>query len=316
MSPSADAKQSQRNGEAHRALIARERSVGDVIRAALCADISRLVAHDAAARLGEDAEGVHQERVATRRLRSNLQTFAPVLQMNPTARLVKDLRWLGRALGEVRDLDVLRGRISSDVRSLDPMARGDAMALIETIDADRVVAADELDETLGSKRYRSLLSSLVVVAAKPPFRRSAGLPAEDFLGTAIRDRYAALAAAIDGLAAVPHDDELHAVRILAKPTRYAAELGADVLGASCARFARRVTDLCDALGSLNDGAKSNLWLDRVTIAPWRAFAVGRVRAAEIGRMVEARSAWARSWERTQAAATEMAFTQELETVPA
>jgi CHAD domain-containing protein len=279
-----------------------------MVRSALCADISRLVAHDAAARLGEDAEGVHQARVATRRLRSNLGTFAPVLRSRPMAGLVKDLRWLGRALGTVRDLDVLRDRISKDVLTLDPLARGDGMTLIESIDAQRPAAADSLAAVLESTRYRSLLASLAVTAVAPPFRRSAGLPAEEFLGAAIRDRYAALVAAVGALPAVPQDDELHAVRILAKPTRYVSELGADALGAPCGRLARRVTDLCDALGNLNDGSKANQWLDHVTIAPWRAFAVGRVRAAEIGRMVDARAAWARSWDRAQAAAAEMAWT--------
>jgi hypothetical protein len=48
----------------------------------------------------------------------------------------------------------------------------------------------------------------------------------------------------------------------------------------------------------------------VHVAPWRAFAVGRVRAAEIGRMVEAREAWMRGWDRVQAAAVEMAWTAE------
>ncbi len=297
------------SGDALGAAAACVRSVGEVVRGALCADISRLVAHDAAARLGEDAEGVHQARVATRRLRSNLGTFSPVLRSSPTARLVKDLRWLSRALGTVRDLDVLRGRISKDVLTLDPLARGDGMTLIESIDAQRVTAMGSLASVLGSKRYRSLLASLAVTAVNPPFRRSAGLPAEDFLGTAIRDRYAALATAVADLPAVPQDDELHVVRILAKPTRYVAELGADVLGAPCGRFARRITDLCDALGNLNDGSKASEWLDHVTIAPWRAFAVGRVRASEIGRMVDARATWARSWDRAQAAAAEMAWTQ-------
>jgi CHAD domain-containing protein len=315
MSPNVVTKRSQQNAEVHHTTVARERSVGELIRGALCADISRLVAHDAAARLGEDAEGVHQARVATRRLRSNLRTFDPVLRSSPTVGPIKDLRWLGRALGVVRDLDVLRDRIAKDLQSLDPLARGDGMVLIESIDLDRGVAADELASTLGSKRYRSLLAALVVMAAAPPFRRSAGLPAEDFFSAAIHDRFVALVAAIDALPAVPQDDELHAVRILAKPTRYAAELGVGVLGAPCSRFARRVTDLCDALGSLNDGAKANQWLDHVTIAPWRAFAVGRVRAAEIGRMVEARAAWARSWDRTLAAAAEMDLTARVPSVP-
>jgi CHAD domain-containing protein len=304
------AKPSQRNGDMASPTGRHAKSIGEVVRGALCADISRLVAHDAAARLGEDVEGVHQARVATRRLRSNLGTFSPVLRPGPTERLSKDLRWLGRSLGTVRDLDVLRGHISKDVRALDPLTRGDGMTLIEAIDAQRETANQSLGEVLRSKRYGALLASLAVAAAAPPFLRSAGLPAEEFLGNAIRDRYAALDAAVSSLPAVPHDDELHAVRILAKPTRYVAELGVDVLGTTCLRFARRVTDLCDALGNLNDGSKAGQWLDHVHVAPWRAFAVGRVRAAEIGRMVEAREAWMRGWDRVQAAAVEMAWTAE------
>ena len=314
MSTSVAAEPAQRDDDVLSPSVACTRSIGDVVRRAMCADTSRLLANDAAARLGEDVEGVHQARVATRRLRSNLGTFSPVLRASPTAPLLKDLRWLGSALGTARDLDVLRDRIRKDVRALDPLARGDGMTLIEAIDADRIAAGKRLAKVLGSKRYRSLLASLAVTAAEPPFRRSAGLPAEDFLGDAIHDRYKALVAAVESLPAVPQDAELHAVRILAKPTRYAAELGADVLGSSCARFARRVTDLCDALGELNDGLKANEWLDDVSIAPWRAFAVGRVRAAEIGRVVAARAAWARSWDRVQAAAAELAWTAHLDAV--
>lgn len=306
MSTSVDAAPaSHRNGEVKSDARPTGRSVGEVIRRSFCADISRLIAHDAAARLGEGVQGVHQARVATRRLRSNLGTFAPVLRAAPTAALVRDLRWLGRALGTVRDLDVLRERISNDVLVLDPLARGDGMILIEVIDAERASAATALATVLASKRYRLLCASLATTAVAPPFRRSAGLPAEDFLGAAIQGRYAALVESVVALPAVPQDIELHAVRILAKPVRYAAELGIDVLGARCGRFARRVTDVCDSLGDLNDGLKANQWLDDVSVAPWRAFAVGRVRAGEIGKMLEARTAWRRSWDRSQAAAAEM-----------
>ena len=59
--------------------IDRESSLGDVAYAAMRRDFLRLVEHEPAARLGEDIEGVHQMRVASRRLRAALDTFGEAL---------------------------------------------------------------------------------------------------------------------------------------------------------------------------------------------------------------------------------------------
>lgn len=280
-------------------------SVGGVVRRCLGADVARLISSDPIAREGEDAEGVHQARVGTRRLRSHLATFADVLRDEPTARLSKDLRWLGRALGTVRDLDVLRERLASAVKAIDPLARDDGLALLSHADAERAAGAQSLHDVLTSDRYCSLLQRLASTVAAPPFRRAAGLPADDFLRHAIATRYRSLTTAICELPAAPADAELHAVRILAKPTRYAAEAGASVLGPSCAKFAKRVTELCDDLGDLNDGSRMSLWLDAQGIQPSRAPTVARVRSVEIGRMADARAAWPRTWSKVRAAACEL-----------
>ena len=50
----------------------------DVLRAAISRSTARLLAHDPGVRLGGDAEDVHQARVATRRMRSDLRTFRRV----------------------------------------------------------------------------------------------------------------------------------------------------------------------------------------------------------------------------------------------
>src|SRR5579872_6284418 len=91
-------------------------SAGEIVRAAVAADAARLLANDPGARRGDDVEGVHQARVATRRLRSNLRTFAPLLRRGSTDDLADELRWLGRRFGTVRDLDVLRQRFTKAVR--------------------------------------------------------------------------------------------------------------------------------------------------------------------------------------------------------
>src|SRR5207237_8156663 len=62
-------------------------SAGDVIRTALSASVARLIAHDRGVRLGDDPEDVHQARVATRRLRSDLRTFHSLLDSDCTQAL-------------------------------------------------------------------------------------------------------------------------------------------------------------------------------------------------------------------------------------
>jgi triphosphatase len=51
-------------------------------------------------------EGVHQMRVVTRRVRAGLPAFANVLPPRAAEKLTKDIRWLTRNLGPIRDLDV------------------------------------------------------------------------------------------------------------------------------------------------------------------------------------------------------------------
>ena len=280
-------------------------SAGAVLRSCLGTDAARLIAADPIARLGEDTEGVHQARVATRRLRSHLTTFAEVLRPGPTERLSKDLRWLGRALAPVRDADVLIGRLADAVRSIDPMSREGGLVLLARAHEERGQHTAALDEVLAAPRYRALLEHLAGTVASPPFLRSAGLPAEEFLAARIAARYGVLRDGIDALSSAPLDVELHEVRILAKPVRYAAEAGVRVLGSRCAKFSKRVTDLCDELGELHDGARMSLWLDQVGLEPGVAATVARVRTVEIGRVADARAAWIRADTRLRVAAGEL-----------
>ena len=56
--------------------------------------------------LSGQPEGVHQMRVAVRRLRSAISSFRELLPQQELDRTVEELRWLGGMLGPVRNLDV------------------------------------------------------------------------------------------------------------------------------------------------------------------------------------------------------------------
>jgi triphosphatase len=80
-------------------------SCGEVAFAILRRHFGQMLAHEPGVRLGEDPEELHDMRVATRRLRAALKLYSDVLPKR-SERYERDLRWVARALGEVRDLDV------------------------------------------------------------------------------------------------------------------------------------------------------------------------------------------------------------------
>jgi len=89
----------------------------ELVRASIEKGVERLIKADPFVRLGDDPEAVHSARVATRRLRSDLRTFRPILDAPWSEALRAELRWLGELLGRVRDADVLLARTHRHHRS-------------------------------------------------------------------------------------------------------------------------------------------------------------------------------------------------------
>ncbi|HSH22940.1 MAG TPA: CYTH and CHAD domain-containing protein, partial [Acidimicrobiales bacterium] len=135
-------------------------TAASVIHAGLRASVRRLLEHDLGARLG-NVEGVHQARVATRRLRSDLHTFGRLLEERSVSDVRAELRWLAAALGEVRDADVLLQRLHADVTRLPDIDAGAATTLLARLEAERSDARRRLLEVLDSHRYAVLLDRLV-----------------------------------------------------------------------------------------------------------------------------------------------------------
>ena len=109
-------------------------SAAATLRARLREQASAVLAHDPGTRLGTDAEELHQMRVATRRLRAFLRAGRDLLDPAWSEPLREELRWLGSALGPVRDLDVLLEHLSGEVESLGEDAPA-GRKLLTTLDA-------------------------------------------------------------------------------------------------------------------------------------------------------------------------------------
>ncbi len=79
--------------------LAHDATAGEVVRHAIALSAIRLILHDPVVRLDVDPEGVHQARVATRRLRSDLRTFRSLLASDFASSLRDELGWLAASPG-------------------------------------------------------------------------------------------------------------------------------------------------------------------------------------------------------------------------
>src|SRR5262249_35288040 len=160
-----------------------------------------------------------------RRLRSDLRTFAPLVDPAWAGGLREELRWLAGSLGAARDLEVLRARIAVAAKA-DPQAPLDAGAVdrIDAEPADREKhALGEVEEALGTQRYADLLERVVEAARHPILTDAATQAAAEALTPLVAKSWRKLAKAAGELEPEAADSNWHEVRITAKRARYAAE---------------------------------------------------------------------------------------------
>ena len=197
-----------------------------------------------------EVEGIHQARVATRRLREAL----PLLQRHPRDRgpaLVREaLRALTRALGPSRELDVSRIVLADVARRAPAHAAAAAVAdrrlAIERLEAGRVLAevGRDLDVVILIARTRELARLLQGEPGASGCARRAG--------ARLRTRALALQAAVLAAGRVYASGPLHAVRISLKKFRYAFELAARASRSRHGATLRRLKAVQDVLGDMHD----------------------------------------------------------------
>jgi CHAD domain-containing protein len=274
-------------------------SVSEVVRAAVAASVLRLLQHDAGVRLGEDLEDVHQARVATRRMRSDLRTFRDVVDPEWDATLREELGWLGAELGTVRDLDVQLERLRGRVAALPEQDRPVGERFVEMLAQQRASAREHLLESMRSDRYVSLLDGLVAAAREPAMvPGTSSAPAVMALGAVMERPWKHLRGALDGLGDDAPDADLHLGRIRTKRARYAAEAVESVFGKRAASFAREAAALQDVLGEHQDAVVAQVWLrTRAAGSARRAFVAGELAMLERRAAAAARGRWRPIWKR-------------------
>ena len=267
----------------------------DVIRSVLADAVTSILRHDPLVRTSRDPEAVHQARVATRKLRSHLRTFAPLLEPDWTEPLRSELGWLAMALGAVRDREVLLERLRERAKSLPPTDSRSAASLLSLLELEIDSLRKKLHSELDSQRYIDLLESLVAAAHSPVCTLDADQPASQVLPPLATGPWRRLRGAVRQLPEQPTDPELHRIRILAKRARYAAEAVAPVVGEGATAFARAAAKLQTILGEHQDSVTAQAWLRAARVTGRRAFVAGELIAMEHLAAQQAREQWPKVW---------------------
>jgi len=249
--------------------------LAEVVRLSIAQGLNQLLVNDVRLRLNPldlQPHAIHQARVATRRLRSDLKTFSTVLKPAWLDRTKTELKWLGDALGQVRDLDVLAERLFGDDRTIPPKDDGQA-AIHTALEQQRTIASLELREVLNSDRYLQLLEHLRHDAAAPPFTLNVSTKSDTrrslvidgallVLPSLVRSQWKALHHRVHKAGAHPNVTQLHQIRIASKQLRYAAEAATPVIGKDARRTAKGAERLQTILGEHHDAVAAEEWLGR------------------------------------------------------
>ena len=228
---------------------------GSVVAEYLAVQVGTLQSKEADSR--RDApDSVHRSRVATRRLRSVLQTFAPLYTRAGVRALRTELRWHAGELGVPRDAEVLRDRLEEALDQAGiPEGEPGRELMLATLVATHAQAHAEMVATMNTPRYDELHRALASFLAEPPYRAKAARPAEEVLPPLLRRARDRVALARD--VAVANPDDLHAwheCRKEAKAVRYACEALTPAFGPDARAHAKSWTRVTEAFGEVQDSA--------------------------------------------------------------
>ncbi|MDR6622391.1 CYTH and CHAD domain-containing protein [Sinomonas atrocyanea] len=289
----------------------RKGEAGVVLVAYVRRHAEALLAHDPGVRL-DAPDAVHQLRVSARRMRSALASFRKFVDADAANRLRDELQWLAGTVGQARDVEVMRGRLTAlagdqpQALLLGPVVR----RIEEESDFRYRQAHDAGLVALDSERYFRLLDSLDAFLDAPPLVDRGRKPARKAVARRLAKDVGRLQDAVraaeeledaDSLDVDALDAALHEVRKSAKRLRYAGEAAEPVLGKRAKKLAASAERLQDTLGELQDTVVSRAHLLELAAAAQAdgesAFSFGRLHALEELRAAEARAGFRREWTR-------------------
>jgi CHAD domain-containing protein len=249
-----------------------EASAASGIRLVLTARLKEMCEFREAALDWSKIKGVHDMRVASRRLRSALRDFSPYLRGRKLQRAANRLKKLADALGAVRDQDVAikaleelmedaPANVSAGLEWFAGKRRRERekarQKLTNAIEEDALVKLQAefdaaLEDGIKAPRKRKIKSVGTESDSVVSFRQ-AGREIIERSFQELEDLSASLNRPFKS-------KPLHQMRIAAKRTRYAIELFASCWGERLLTFAEEIAEMQTSLGELHD---CDVWIEEL-----------------------------------------------------
>lgn len=244
----------------------RNDALAEAGRKVLRYQFAQMVLNEESTRLGEDIEGLHDMRVATRRMRAAMDIYGEAYTPKAIKTLLKGLRATGRRLGKVRDQDVFIDNARQYLLTLPEDQHAGLNPLISTWEEARQGFRQSMLAHLDSKNYREFKEDLLAFVNSPGAGARAlpdGLLTPNLVcEIAPKLIYSCLGdvRAFEPLLDTATILQFHALRIAFKKFRYAIEFSQEVLGPEVKSVINDLKKIQDHLGELNDAQVATLIL--------------------------------------------------------
>jgi len=216
-----------------------------------------------------DIEGVHAMRVATRRLRSALRDFLPLMKKRPLRRVRKNLKVIADSLGAVRDQDVAilaleHLQAAGEIDQINEQIKAGIEKLLAERRTERERAQTNLIQTLDADALAKLQANFTAALDKA-VRKNKQARIVSF-NEAGREAVADSLRELCDLGWCVYEpfnvEKLHEMRIAAKRLRYAVELFTACWGERIAPFAVEIAEMQSFLGEVHD---CDVWLESLSV---------------------------------------------------
>jgi triphosphatase len=260
----------------HRSVkLKRSASADDAIEAIFGANFAQWLANEALVLEGTDPEGVHEMRVALRRMRTALADFKKLIPAAQLGWMKRETRWLLANLGPARNWDTFLIELAAPVEAA--MVKDSGLAeLRQVTQARRAEGYALAQEAVRSARYEVLVAWMRrwLLMRRWRHRASHGpgaplaQPARKLAVKLLKKRHKAalrLAGNFESLSAA----ERHRLRIALKKLRYTAEFFRSFFAKEREReYLAVLAALQDSLGHLNDVAVAEHLLQDLVGEKW------------------------------------------------
>ncbi|MCK5719547.1 MAG: CYTH and CHAD domain-containing protein [Thiomargarita sp.] len=237
--------------------------------------INHLQANEDMVLYGKDIEGVHQMRVALRRLRSCLSLYSPLIPEKSYIKIEKKIKHLIKILGVARDLDVLIFNLKEIfLQSVTtPLLEAEMENLQLQVSILKEQAYKDVRKMLHSRCYNGLLLQLGQWITQRYWRKNLNSkqlhqleqPISSFANKILKSQFNTVQQQGEELIQL-NIKQLHELRITIKKLNYGIRFFFELFPHKKAQlFYNQVSELQDIIGNINDSYKASKLLNNINM---------------------------------------------------